>query len=150
MYPNSNQSLFNLRINDNLRTQLRGTAVVAGIAAILALTSATLRVVISFMNKDKSPLESRYENLDPTVRTVNSSGMNIVSAVITIGIALILFYFLNRFASKTKTGLNVNNGEIVNNGLGGLSGYFVTWGVILIIILALFLLFVVALASTNS
>jgi hypothetical protein len=145
----TNQSLFNLPINDNLRNSLKSTAAVVGIAAILSLSSSLLKVVAAFLNKNKTPIESHYEGFNQTTASFER-GSNIAAAIITLIISILLFYFLNRFASQTKTGLNANNTQIVNSGFGGLSGYFVTLGIILIICLALFLLGMVALLSVGG
>ena len=103
---NTNESLFNLRINDHLRSQLKGAAVVAGIAAMLSLCSSILKVVASFMAKNK--LEYRYEGFNQTTASVERTS-SVAGAVITLIISVLLFYFLNRFASQVKTGLNANN-----------------------------------------
>ena len=135
----TDQSLFNLSINDNLRSSLKSTATVAGIAAILSLANSILKVIVSFMNKNKTSLEYRYEGFNQTPTSVERTS-NIGGAIVWLIISILLFYFLNRFASQTKTGLNANNPEIVNTGLGGLSGYMVTCGILLIIFLALMLI----------
>ncbi len=144
-----NQSLFDLRINDNLRIHLRSAAVVAGIAALLSFASSILKVVTAFMNKGKTSLEYRYEGFNQTTASVERTS-SIAGAIVTLVISILLFYFLNRFSTKTKTGLNVNNPQIVNTGFGGLSGYFVTLGILLIIFLALFLLFIVGMMAGSA
>lgn len=68
---------------------------------------------------------------------------NMVSIVISLIVTFLLFYFLNRFSSQAKAGLNSNNQQLVNNGLGNLSSYFVTIGILVIICLALFLFVIV-------
>ena len=145
----TNQSLFNLPINDNLRTSLKNTAAVTGIAAILSLISSLLKVVAAFVNKNQTAIESRYEGFTQTTASVERTS-NIAGAVITLVVSILLFYFLNRFASQTKTGLNANNTQTVNSGFGALSGYFVTMGIILIICMAFFLLGMVALLSVGG
>src|SRR5258706_3937246 len=146
---NTNQSLFSLGINDNLRTHLRSAAVVAGIAAILSLASSILQVVASFVNRGKTSVQYRYEGFTQTTASVERTG-NTAGAIITLIISILLFYFLNRFASQTKAGLNANNPEIVNSGFSGLSGYIVTIGILLIICLAIVLLALVVGISAAS
>jgi len=106
--------------------------------------------VAAFVNKTKTPIESRYEGFSQTTTASLERTSNIAAAIITLIISALLFYFLNRFASQTKTGLNANNTEIVNSGFGGLSAYFVTMGIILIICLALFLLGMLAMLSVGG
>jgi small-conductance mechanosensitive channel len=141
-YQNTNQSLFDLNFNENLKTQLRGAAVWGGIAAILALASTVIGLVRAFMEKNNPPAAYRIEGFgDATMKAQNTG--NIFSAVISLIVSIVLFYFLNRFATQTKTGLNGNNPELISNGLGGLSSYFITIGVIVILCLVLLLLAVV-------
>jgi hypothetical protein len=141
-YQNTNQSLFNLRINENLKSQLRSAAVVAGIAAILSLLVSILKVITAFINRGKTTIEYPYEGYNQTTASVARTG-NIASTIITLIISILLFYFLNKFSSQTKTGLNANNSQIVNSGFSGLSAYLVTIGILLIICLAFVLLAVV-------
>lgn len=140
-----NQSnLFALRINENTKTQLRGAAVVAGVAAIFSLVGTILNVVMSFMNKGKTV--TRSEGFGESRMAVESGG-NIISTIIGLGISILLFYFLNKFASQTKTGLNGNNPELVSSGLGGLSSYFITFGIIMILLLVLVLVLIAGLGA---
>jgi hypothetical protein len=143
---NTNQQLFGLKINENSKTQLRGAAVVAGIAAILSLISSVLKAVGAFMNK--SQVEYQFEGFEQPSMSVQRTG-NIAGAIITLIISILLFYFLNRFSTQTKNGINSSNQQLVNNGLGGLASYFVTIGVLLIIGLA-FVLLAVVIGVTSS
>ena len=144
---NTNQSLFALHISDNTKMQLKGAAVLAGIAAILSLVNQIISFVMVIMNKNKVPVEYRTEGFSPTTSAEKAG--SIVGGVITLIIGILLFYFLNKFSTQTKAGLNGNNQEVVNNGLSGLSAYFVTLGILLIIGLA-FGLLVVGLAGSRS
>jgi hypothetical protein len=144
---NQNQSLFSLRINENTKTHLRGAAVVAGVAAIFSLVSSILKLVTAFMNKGKTTTEFTEGFGRSGIST--ESGDGIGSAIFGLVISILLFYFLNRFSSQVKTGLNGNNQELVNSGLGGLSGYLITIGIIFIILLILVLI-VIAGAAAGS
>src|SRR5258705_3320586 len=101
---NPNQSLFTLRINDNLKTQLRGAAVVAGIAAILSLARWVLALIMTFMTRNKTTIEYRYEGFNQPSVAAERTG-SIAGAVISLIVSILLFYFLNQFASQTITGL---------------------------------------------
>jgi hypothetical protein len=136
--PDTNPSLFSLRISENTKMQLRGAAVVAGVAAIFALTSSVLKLVMAFMNKDKTTV-SNIEGFTQSKMSVEKGG-NIGGAIFSLIISILLFYFLNKFSSQVKTGLNGNNQQLINNGLGGLSGYFITVGIFVIILLVLLLI----------
>ena len=137
---NTNQSLFDLSINENTKTQLRGAAVWAGIAAILSLVSAIIGLARSIIERNNPAKEYRFEGFNNQATVSTQSTGNVVSTVISLIITILLFYFLNRFSGQTKSGLISNNQELVNNGLGSLSSYFVTIGIILIIGLAFLVL----------
>jgi hypothetical protein len=131
----TNQPLFNLGLSETAKTSLRGAARVAGAAAILGLVTVIIRIVLSFTERSK--IESRYEGFNQH-RVATERGPNIIGAIIELAIGILLFYFLNRFASLTKTGLNGNNTQLVNEGFGALANYFITAGVLVIICLVLF------------
>lgn len=147
-YQNSNQSLFDLNFNENLKTQLKGTAVWAGIAAIISLAGSILSLAGIFLIKKDPSANYRVEGFEnATVTAESSTGALIAGGVISFTITLLLFYFLNRFSSLTKNGLNGNNQDMVSNGLGGLASYFITIGVIVIIFLAIFLVVIAGVAA---
>jgi hypothetical protein len=142
---NTNQSLFALRVTENTKVQLRGAAVVAGVAAILSLINSILGLIHSFLDRNKTTIEYHYEGFN---RTASAGKTNsIAGAIITLIISILLFYFLNKFSSQTKAGLDANNQQIVNNGLSGLSAYLVTIGILLIICLAFVVLAIAAVGS---
>lgn len=130
----TDRPLFTLGINENAKSSLRGAATVAGVAAILSLVASIIRLISSFVERNK--IEYRYEGFTQQRVAVESSG-NIGGAIFGLLISILLFYFLNRFASQTKTGLNGNNSQLVNEGLGGLANYFITIGVIVILCIVL-------------
>lgn len=145
---NQNQSLFSLRINENTKMHLRGAAVVAGVAAIFSLVSSILKLVTAFMDKGKTT--TGYTEGFGQSRLSTDSGTSIGGAIFGLIISILLFYFLNRFSSQVKTGLNGNNQELVNSGLGGLSGYMITIGIIFIILLVFVLIAIAGVAAGGS
>ncbi|MBL7743261.1 MAG: hypothetical protein JNN00_07250 [Chitinophagaceae bacterium] len=147
-YPNTNQSLFDLQYNENFKSQLRGAAVWGGIAAILSIGSTLLGLIQTFMTKNEIPAEFRAEGFENSTMRNVATGGNIVGTVISLIISILLFYFLIRFSSLTKTGLNGNNPEMVSSGLGNLSSYFITIGVIIIIVLVIFLIAIAGIAAS--
>jgi NADH:ubiquinone oxidoreductase subunit 6 (subunit J) len=132
---NTNQSLFDFNINENVKTHMRSAAVWAGSAAILSLVGAIIGIIRSVVQKNTVREYNRFEGFgQPRVTTSSSGGM--LGAVISLIVAILLFYFLNRFATMTKNGLDNNNQSLVNSGLANLSSYFITVGIIVIILLA--------------
>jgi hypothetical protein len=148
-YRNTNSSLFNFRITDRLKVQLRGAAVMAGIAAVLSLLNTVVNIAGSFLKK-KSANDVDYESVDATTRSVETSGVYIFVLCFFVGISLLLFYLLLRFSTQVKSGLNLNNMGSVNKGLASLSAYFVVLGILLIILLALIILVVMVLLSEGA
>ena len=148
-FQNPNQSLFSLRVNDNLRTQLKGAAAVAGVAAILSLVNNIIGIIGNFITMDKVTTGSRNEGFNQPAMPISLTA-NIFVMVVVLVIYVLLFLFLFRFSSKTKTGLNANSPEILNSGLGGLSAYFVMLGILLIICLAFGMLMLVLLVSVGA
>lgn len=145
---NTNQSLFGLKINENTKIQIKSAAALAGIAAILSLASSILKAIAAFTNK-ASQVEYRFEGFDQPATEVERTS-NIAGAIFTLAISILLFYFLNRFSTKTKNGLNTSNQQMFNHGLGGLSSYFVTIGILIIIGLVFALLGVLIAIGSNA
>ncbi|HEY6505460.1 MAG TPA: hypothetical protein VIZ28_15910 [Chitinophagaceae bacterium] len=135
---NINQSHDGLNFSENLKTQLNGAAVWGGIAAITALISAVLSMVSAFMKKNDPVTEYQLEGFGGATMKAGD-GDSIFSVVISLIFSVLFFYFLNRFSTLTKTGLSGNNQEMVSNGLGNLSTYFIIIGVIIILILIIVL-----------
>ena len=72
-----------------------------------------------------------------------SSGM--ISALISFVIGVVLFVFLMKFSRKTKSGLESNEGYLLNEGFSGLAVYFRIIGIVLIIAIIFFLFALMAL-----
>lgn len=142
-YPDTNSSLFDLNFSDNVKGQLKRAAVWAGIAAILSLATTIISGVLQFTGgNDATAKYKQMEGFSDTAMK-EQTGAGIFSVVVSLAIAGLFFYFLNRFASLTKAGLASNDQEMVSNGLGSLATYFAILGIILIIVLGLCLLVVV-------
>lgn len=131
----NNQSLFDMNFDDNVKLSLRETAVWAGLAAILSLVSAILGLVNYFvqMNKIRTVM-SGFGNYEPAP---SATAGGILSPLISLGIGIALFVFLNKFARSAKAGVDANDSYLINEGLGGLSTYFKIVGVLIIIFLSL-------------
>lgn len=126
----TNQSIFDLSFDENTKQQLKGAATWGGISAIVALIGAVISFIAYFIEKNSSKTY-QFEGF-PEMRSSQSSG-NIVSSIITFGLSIILFYYLNRFSKSAKAGIDGSNQEMINEGLGSLSTYFKIIGVLLII-----------------
>lgn len=60
--------------------------------------------------------------------------------LISLGIGVALFVFLNKFSKMAKSGVDTNDSYLINEALGNLSTYFKFVGILIIIVLVIFLL----------
>ncbi len=130
-----NESLFDLNFDNNVKSSLRELAVWAGLAAIVSLVNAVLGLVSYFIQMSK--LSSMTGGLS------TSSGMmagGLVTPLISLGIGIALFIFLNKFSRLSKSGVDNNDSYLINEGLGNLATYFKFVGILVIILLVIFLL----------
>jgi ABC-type Fe3+ transport system permease subunit len=127
----TNQSLFDLHFDENVKQNLKGAATWAGIAAIISIAGSFLGLISYFIQKGK-PKTYQFEGFQE-MRAQTERSTNIVSVILTLIIGLFLFYFLNRFARITKAGIDSNNQQQIGEGLGNLSSYFRIIGVLFII-----------------
>lgn len=141
------ESLFDLQLDEGLKQSLRGTAVWAGIAAVVSLVSSLISFAAYFIQQNK--LRHVYREYEMNLPAENSG--NLASAVISFLIGLVLFGLLYKFSSRTKAGVDAGDPGQIYAGLNGLSSYFKLIGVLLIIVLVLVVLAVpVALLSMGG
>jgi hypothetical protein len=128
----TDKSLFDLSFDENSKQQLKGAATWGGIAAIVAIIGAILSLINYFIQRNNVK-SFQFEGF-PEMRA-QSSG-NIVSSIVTFGLSIVLFYYLNKFSKSAKAGIDGSNQPMINEGLGSLSTYFKIIGVLLIIAIA--------------
>ncbi len=129
---NTDQSLFEISLDDNLKQQLRSTASIGGIAAIVSLAGSILGLVLYFVQRQKLSSYSYDSYSSYQVRQAANTG-GFVSQAVSIIIAIVFFYLLNKFSRSVKTGLDTNDHYFIGEGLGSLAGYFRFMGVLIII-----------------
>jgi len=139
---NEDSSLFSMNFDDNTKQQMKSAATVGGIAAIISIAGSALGLVGYIIQRTR-PAPVILEGFGNT--TIPRSD-NLVSTFISLVVAVVLFYFLNRFSTFVKKGIDGNISEHVTEGLGALANYFKTIGVLLIIALGLFTLAIVVVA----
>lgn len=132
---NTNQSLFDINFDENVKQNLKGAATWGGIAAIVSIIGSVLGLVNYFVERGKI---SRYggNNYDAVEQAAQTGAF--VSVAITLIIGIILFVFLNKFSRKTKSGVDASDQYMINEGLGSLATYFRFIGVLLIICIVFF------------
>ena len=145
--PSSSGSVFELGFDENAKLSLKSAAMVASIAAIAMIINAGLSIVNFFIERSKQlpPELEEFEN----VRR-GTDVMSIIMMLIWLGVIFLLFFFLNKFSTQTKVGLNVSNSQQVTEGLGNLANYFKTLGIVIIVILCFVLLGLFALLAGTA
>lgn len=130
---NTNQSLFDINFDENVKQSLKGTATWGGIAAIVSIIGSVLGVVNYFVQKAKMDrfYSEGSEEIVRLQRTSEAGGLFNVALSLIIGI--ILFVFLFKFSNKTKTGVDTGDQYVINEGLGSLATYFKIIGILFII-----------------
>lgn len=146
--PGSSGSLFELGFDENAKLNLKSAATVGGVAAIAILINAGLSIVSFVIEKTRPDPMVELEGYETVRRTSDVTG--IMSLVIGLAVSFLLFFFLNKFSSQTKTGLATSNSGTVSEGLGNLANYVKTLGIIFIIILCFGLLGLFALLGVAS
>lgn len=145
---NSSVSLFDLNLDENAKQSLKSVANTAAIAAILSLVGSILSVVVYFIEKSRAK-PFNIEGFEKFQSSSDTSG-NLSSVVIGFIIAVLLFYFLNRFASTTKSAINENDQQKLAVGLGSLASYFKTIGILLIIVISIVVIAFLAIGIGRS
>lgn len=132
--PSSPGSVFELGFDENAKVNLRSTATIAGISAIIILINAGLAVVNFFLQRSKA-LPPEFEGYENVRRTTDI--MTIIYLLISLTVSFLLFFFLNKFSTQAKVGLSTSNSSQVTEGLGNLANYFKTAGIVIIVLLCL-------------
>jgi hypothetical protein len=139
-------------LDDKVKNSIRGAANAGGVAAMLILISALIGIV-SFVISLANPPEpdSILEGFDRQPGFEGSAVTDGIGLIISLAISALMFYFLNRFATYTKSALNNNNQNQLVDGLEKLASYFKTLGIIFIIVCCVSVLaFFAILAGTGT
>lgn len=132
----TDQSLFEINYDENIKQQMKGAAQWGGLAAIVSIIGSGLGVVGYFVEKQKGSSITYTGYNDYQVQKAADTG-GFVSVVISLIIGIVLFYFLNKFSRSVKKGLETNDNYFINEGLGSLSSYFKVIGILLIVVIVL-------------
>lgn len=131
-------TLFELQYDEELKNSLQSSAKWAGLAALVSFVSTVMGMVGFFIQRAKMQALYREYAEYGISQPAMSSGM--ISALISFVIGVVLFVFLMKFSRKTKSGLESNEGYLLNEGFSGLAVYFRIIGIVLIIAI-IFILF---------
>lgn len=130
-------TLFEFTYDEELKNSLHAAAQWAGIAALASFISTILGVISFFIQRAR--LDAIYREYAAYGVSRPAMTSNLISALISFVIGVLLFVFLIKFSQKTKSGLESGNGFLLNEGFAGLTVYFRIIGVILIIAIVLML-----------
>jgi small-conductance mechanosensitive channel len=144
---NTSGSIFSLNFDMNTKQHMKKAAAVAGVAAILSIAGVVLSIINFFVTSNRPP--QQLEGYNNSMVSGTAMASNIFSIAITTIINVALFYFLNRFAKLTKTGIDDNNQPQISGGLRSLGIYFAIIGVIIIVLIAIIVV-VIAAAGLGS
>jgi small-conductance mechanosensitive channel len=130
--------IFNLEVDNTSRLHIKTIAA----WAIIIVVSSLLGYVISFIDyfKKRNQFEGLLSEDDGSLSgylVKFGKGGNLGGIIISLIIGLLLCYFLYQFATKAKKGIENISQQDLNEGLVNLKNYFVTIGIIAVIVLAL-------------
>ncbi len=140
---NTENSLFDLSIDDTAKDHLRKICSWAMIIVITAVIGYVIALVRAFMPKAHIV---QSEGFGVSV----SAGQGLGSVIFGIIIGLLINYFLYQFSSLTKKGVNGMSQTDLNAGLYNLKIYFIVISVIVIIVLAIALLAILAVGANAT
>lgn len=130
-------SIFNeLNIDNQARQHIQTMATWAMIVAVIAVIGYLLNIIQLFAPKPELPSEGFGGYLK--TMTTGSSGM--FSTIVSVGIGLVVNYFLYKFSSEAKNGLAGMNQQSFNSSFRNLKNYFMIISVFVIIACVIVLL----------
>jgi hypothetical protein len=131
MENNTNQTdnLFDITYDSAAGNYLKQAATWARICAVIAFISAGLTLIKSFGGGRGNMM---------------AAAASVAVSLIVVAISILINVFLLRFANNTLTGLANANQEQLNEGVSNLGTYFKIVGILIIVCLALFVIYLFA------
>jgi hypothetical protein len=133
-------SLFDVAIDETAKDHLRRICSWAMIIVVTAVIGYVVAIIKALLPKAQVVQSEGFG-------TSITSGENLVGVVFGIIIGLLINYFLYQFATVTKRGVNAMSQTDLNAGFNNLKIYFAIISVLVIIGLAFFLLFLMAVGA---
>jgi len=143
MEQNTENSLFDLSIDETAKDHLRRICSWTLVIVITAVIGYVVAIIKAFMPKTQVV---QNEGFGVSVTT----GQGIGSVIFGIIIGLLINYFLYQFANLTKKGVNGMSQTDLNAGFYNLKIYFVIISVLVIIVLAFVLLFLLTVGANAA
>jgi len=143
MEQNTDNSLFDLSIDETAKDHLRRICSWTLVIVITAVIGYVVAIIKAFMPKTQVV---QSEGFGVSL----STGQGIGSVIFGIIIGLLINYFLYQFANLTKKGVNGMSQTDLNAGFYNLKIYFVIISVLVIIVLAFVLLFLLTVGANAA
>jgi small-conductance mechanosensitive channel len=143
MEQNTENSLFDLSIDETAKDHLRRICSWTLIIVITAVIGYVVAIIKAFIPKTQVV---QSEGFGVSL----STGQGIGSVIFGIIIGLLINYFLYQFANLTKKGVNGMSQSDLNAGFYNLKIYFVIISVLVIIVLAFVLLFLLTVGANAA
>lgn len=143
MEQNTDNSLFDLSIDETAKDHLRRICSWTLVIVITAVIGYVVAIIKAFMPKTQVV---QSEGFGASLNT----GQGIGSVIFGIIIGLLVNYFLYQFANLTKKGINGMSQTDLNAGFYNLKIYFVIISVLVIIVLAFVLLFLLTVGANAA
>jgi len=143
MEQNTENSLFDLSIDETAKDHLRRICSWTLVIVITAVIGYVVAIIKAFMPKTQVV---QSEGFGVSL----STGQGIGSVIFGIIIGLLINYFLYQFANLTKKGVNGMSQSDLNAGFYNLKIYFVIISVLVIIVLAFVLLFLLTVGANAA
>lgn len=124
-------SIFNeLNIDSQARQHIQTMATWAMIVAVIAVIGYLLNIIQLFApNQPELP----SEGFGGYLKTMTTGSSGTFSTIISIGIGVVVNYFLYKFSSEAKNGLAGMNQQLFNSSFRNLKNYFMIISIFVII-----------------
>jgi uncharacterized membrane protein len=129
------------------RQYIRSMASWAMVIVVVSVTGYVVSIIDLFRSK---PITStRSEGFDMGIAE-RMGGSDIFASLFSIAIGLLINFFLFRFATQARAGVDHSDQVQLNKSFSNLKAYFMACSIILIIVFVLVVLFAVVFGSTAS
>lgn len=130
--------LFNdLEFDNVARAHIRGMAQWAMVIAILAVVGYVISLIQAF-SAPALPAVSQSEGFSDIFMGLERE--SIPFTILSVAIGLLLNFFLYRFASQAKKGIDTHNGTELGQSFNSLKAYFMIYSILIIIVFVIVLL----------
>jgi len=123
---NQLENFFNISFDEATRAQIKQAAVWAKVMTLCAFAGYAVVLVVAIFGQSAYPADS--EGLVSYARTGN-----MVTVILTVGLGVLINYFLYRFAVATAKGMDNMDSIKTNEGFNNLRRYFKIYGILIII-----------------